>query len=42
MIGKVLTFVPNSYCNFGCKYCYLGELTYQKEKTSDMAMQFRK
>lgn len=42
MIGKVLTFVPNSYCNFGCKYCYLGELTYQKEKTFDIAIQFRK
>ncbi|ELP9120018.1 radical SAM protein [Campylobacter lari] len=42
MIGKSLTFVPNSYCNFACSYCYLGKLTEQKEKTSDMAEQFKK
>ena len=25
-----LVYVPNSYCNFGCKYCYLGKLTDNK------------
>ncbi|EAH8791737.1 radical SAM/SPASM domain-containing protein [Campylobacter jejuni] len=42
MIGKILTFVPNSFCNFGCSYCYLGKLTERKEKTTDMAEQFKK
>ncbi|EIW2414076.1 radical SAM protein [Campylobacter coli] len=42
MIGKILTFVPNSYCNFVCSYCYLGKLTERKEKTTDMAEQFKK
>ncbi|EIW7497578.1 radical SAM protein [Campylobacter coli] len=42
MIGKILTFVPNSYCNFACNYCYLGKLTERKEKTTDMAEQFKK
>ncbi|EAI5665832.1 radical SAM protein [Campylobacter coli] len=42
MIGKILTFVPNSYCNFACSYCYLGKLTERKEKTTDMAEQFKK
>ncbi|EAJ9345023.1 radical SAM protein [Campylobacter coli] len=42
MIGKILTFVPNSYCNFTCSYCYLGKLTERKEKTTDMAEQFKK
>lgn len=42
MIGKVLTFVPNSYCNFGCSYCYLGKLTYKHSKTKDLALQFEK
>lgn len=42
MIGKILTFVPNSYCNFACSYCYLGKLTERKEKTADMAEQFKK
>ncbi|HEQ3585191.1 TPA: radical SAM protein, partial [Campylobacter coli] len=35
-------FVPNSYCNFACSYCYLGKLTERKEKTTDMAEQFKK
>ncbi len=42
MIGNILTFVPNSYCNFACSYCYLGKLTERKEKTTDMAEQFKK
>ncbi|EIR1400220.1 radical SAM protein [Campylobacter coli] len=42
MIGKILTFVPNSYCNFACSYCYLGKPTERKEKTTDMAEQFKK
>ncbi|EAJ8014477.1 radical SAM protein [Campylobacter coli] len=42
MIGKILTFVLNSYCNFACSYCYLGKLTERKEKTTDMAEQFKK
>ncbi|MGI7609024.1 radical SAM protein [Campylobacter coli] len=42
MIGKILTFVPNSYCNFACSYCYFGKLTERKEKTTDMAEQFKK
>ena len=29
-----LTYVPNSYCNFGCKYCYLGKLT-EKDNTPE-------
>ncbi|BEK34090.1 SPASM domain-containing protein [Campylobacter jejuni] len=37
-----LTFVPNTYCNFGCSYCYLGKLTDKHSKTSDMADQFNK
>ncbi|TQR29149.1 radical SAM protein [Campylobacter sp. MIT 99-7217] len=42
MRGLSLTFVPNSYCNFACSYCYLGKLTNRKEKTQDMAEQFKK
>ncbi|HDZ5109526.1 TPA: radical SAM protein, partial [Campylobacter jejuni] len=37
-----LTFVPNTYCNFGCTYCYLGKLTNKHSKTSNMAEQFNK
>lgn len=29
-------FVPNSYCNFGCKYCYLGKLTDVKSEYNDI------
>lgn len=35
-----LTFVPNSFCNLGCTYCYLGRLTDRREKTADMALNF--
>ena len=31
-----LVFVPNSYCNFGCKYCYLGKLTDNKTDYSNV------
>ena len=31
---QTLTYVPNSYCNFGCKYCYLGKLT-EKDNTPE-------
>lgn len=37
-----LTFVPNSFCNFACSYCYLGRLTDRHENTKDMALQFKK
>ena len=30
-----LTYVPNSYCNFGCKYCYLGKLTEKDNSPED-------
>lgn len=30
--SKELVFVPNKYCNFGCKYCYLGCLTKETNK----------
>ncbi|WP_243832625.1 radical SAM/SPASM domain-containing protein [Campylobacter sp. US33a] len=42
MQGKSLTFVPNTYCNFGCSYCYLGKLTDTHSRTDDMAEQFKK
>ena len=31
-----LVFVPNRYCNFGCKYCYLGDLTKNTDKYDDI------
>nr|DAR26031.1 MAG TPA: Fe-S oxidoreductase [Caudoviricetes sp.] len=31
-----LVFVPNQYCNFGCKYCYLGDLTKNTDKYDDI------
>ena len=31
-----LTFVPNQYCNLGCSYCYLGDLTENKDNPSDV------
>lgn len=31
---QTLTYVPNNYCNFGCKYCYLGKLT-EKDNTPE-------
>lgn len=36
-----LVFVPNSYCNFGCSYCYLGKLTDTKSGYSDIADKLR-
>ena len=37
-----LTFVPNSYCNFGCKYCYLGKLTDNKTDYSTVDTELKK
>ena len=37
-----LTFVPNSYCNFGCKYCYLGKLTDNKTDYSTVDIELKK
>lgn len=37
-----LTFVPNSYCNFGCKYCYLGKLTDNKTDYSAVDTELQK
>lgn len=37
-----LTFVPNSYCNFGCKYCYLGKLTDNKTDYSTVDQELKK
>ena len=37
-----LTFVPNSYCNFGCKYCYLGKLTDNKTDYSTVDKELKK
>ena len=31
-----LVFVPNQFCNFGCKYCYLGDLTKNTDKYEDI------
>jgi len=31
-----LIYVPNQYCNFGCKYCYLGSLTDNKDTHTDI------
>ena len=31
-----LTFVPNQYCNLGCKYCYLGDLTENRDTYDDV------
>ncbi|HEG8091527.1 TPA: SPASM domain-containing protein [Campylobacter jejuni] len=42
MKGITLTYVPNSYCNFGCSYCYLGKLTDKKQDSSTMAEDFKK
>lgn len=41
-IARELVFVPNAFCNFGCKYCYLGQLTNTKENTQDMEESFKK
>lgn len=41
-IARELVFVPNAFCNFGCKYCYLGQLTNTKENTQDMDESFKK
>ena len=35
--AEPLVFVPNQYCNFGCKYCYLGDLTKNTDKYDDIA-----
>lgn len=35
-----LTFVPNQYCNLGCKYCYLGDLTENRDTYDDVVAQF--
>lgn len=35
-----LTFVPNQYCNLGCKYCYLGDLTENRDEYGDVVRQF--
>lgn len=35
-----LTFVPNQYCNLGCKYCYLGDLTKNRDTYDDVVTQF--
>ena len=37
-----LTFVPNSYCNFGCKYCYLGKLTDNKTDYSTVDTELKR
>lgn len=31
-----LVYVANQFCNFGCKYCYLGKLTDNKDKYDDI------
>ncbi|MEJ5920321.1 radical SAM/SPASM domain-containing protein [Corynebacterium sp. H78] len=36
-----LTFVPNQFCNLGCKYCYLGALTNNRDDSSDVVSQFQ-
>lgn len=36
-----LTFVPNQYCNLSCSYCYLGDLTENRDDPSDVVAQFR-
>lgn len=35
-----LTFVPNQFCNLGCSYCYLGDLTENRDDPSDVVSQF--
>ncbi|MEJ6013490.1 SPASM domain-containing protein [Corynebacterium sp. H127] len=35
-----LTFVPNQYCNLGCSYCYLGDLTENRDTYDDVVSQF--
>lgn len=37
-----LTFVPNQYCNLGCSYCYLGDLTENRDDPSDIVAQFHR
>jgi len=37
-----LTYVPNSYCNFGCKYCYLGKLTEKDNAPEDSVKNLEK
>lgn len=36
-----LTYVPNQFCNLGCKYCYLGHLTENTDKNHDVVPRFR-
>lgn len=40
--ARELVFVPNSFCNFGCKYCYLGQLTEHRTDTKDMGVAFKR
>ena len=37
-----LTYVPNQFCNFGCKYCYLGKLTDNTDKHNDITLNLKK
>lgn len=39
--GINITFVPNSFCNFACSYCYLGKHCDIDEPTEDVALQFK-
>ena len=36
-----LTYVPNQFCNFGCKYCYLGKLTDNTDKHTDITSKLK-
>lgn len=35
-----LTFVPNQFCNLGCTYCYLGDLTNNRDNPDDVVAEF--
>ena len=35
-----LTFVPNQFCNLGCTYCYLGDLTNNRDDPADVVAEF--
>lgn len=36
-----ITYVPNSFCNFGCKYCYLGSLTDNLDDNKDVVSKLK-
>lgn len=39
---RSLVYVPNKFCNLGCRYCYLGTSTNIKEDTSVATMELRR